>query len=87
MRSQLSFEPHHFIRPPSRSRVYLCPFRGSKNVFGKELIEQSYNIIQPWQQDVREEPLEQLDISPLALLRQKENASKKVNDKLHNFLA
>ena len=28
MRSQLSFEPHPFIRPPSRSRVYLCPFRG-----------------------------------------------------------
>ena len=27
MRSQLSFEPHPFIRPPSRSRVYLCPFR------------------------------------------------------------
>ena len=30
MRSQLSFEPHPFIRPPSRSRVYLCPFRGSE---------------------------------------------------------
>ena len=29
MRSQLSFELHPFIRPPSRSRVYLCPFRGS----------------------------------------------------------
>ena len=28
MRSQLSFEPHPFIRPPSRSRVHLCPFRG-----------------------------------------------------------
>ena len=28
LRSQLSFEPHPFIRPPSRSRVYLCPFRG-----------------------------------------------------------
>ena len=28
MRSQLSFQPHPFIRPPSRSRVYLCPFRG-----------------------------------------------------------
>ena len=28
MRSQLSFEPHPFIRPPSRSRVYLFPFRG-----------------------------------------------------------
>ena len=28
MRSQLSFKPHPFIRPPSRSRVYLCPFRG-----------------------------------------------------------
>ena len=22
------FEPHPFIRPPSRSRVYLCPFLG-----------------------------------------------------------
>ena len=29
MRSQLSFEPHPFIRPPSRSRVYLCPFGGN----------------------------------------------------------
>ena len=28
MRSQLSFEPHPFIRPPYRSRVYICPFRG-----------------------------------------------------------
>ena len=31
MRSQLSFEPHPFIRPPSRSRVYLCPFRGHQS--------------------------------------------------------
>ena len=31
LRSQLSFEPHPFIRPPSRSRVYLCPFRGLVN--------------------------------------------------------
>ena len=28
MRSQLSFEPYPIIKPPSRSRVYLCPFRG-----------------------------------------------------------
>ena len=28
LRSQLSCEPHPFIRPLSRSRVYLCHFRG-----------------------------------------------------------
>ena len=37
MRSQLSFEPHPFIRPPSRSRVYLCPFRGFENHLMQEL--------------------------------------------------
>ena len=44
------------------------------------------NQIQPWQQEVREEPLEQLDISPLALLRQKEKFIEKVNDKLQNCI-
>ena len=28
MRSQLSFEPHSFIRPPSRSRYTFAPFGG-----------------------------------------------------------
>ena len=46
MRSQLSFEPHPFIRPPSRSRVYLCPFRGRKAAYtyGRPLLPSRFRV-------------------------------------------
>ena len=53
MRSQLSFEPQPFIRPPSRRRVYICPFRESraKNHGTRLTSESTYSWKSPWRSD------------------------------------
>ena len=45
MRRQLSFEPHPFIRPPSRSRVYLCPFRELQGLKSQSTYKTNPNVI------------------------------------------